>query len=97
MKATRGRVKLNVAVPMVVLTSMGARTGVWREVPLAYFTDGDDVILIASNYGSKRHPAWYHNLRANPDVSCASGPAAGPFWQRKSPKMPTGTGCTPSP
>lgn len=83
MKATRGRVKLNVAVPMVVLTSMGARTGVWREVPLAYFTDGDDVILIASNYGSKRHPAWYHNLRANPRCELRIGPRGGSFLAKE--------------
>jgi hypothetical protein len=45
-KATRGRLKLNPAVPMVVLTSLGARSGKRHEVPLAYFTDGNDVILI---------------------------------------------------
>jgi F420H(2)-dependent quinone reductase len=39
-----------------------------RSPPLAYFTDGDDVILIASNGGAPHHPAWYHNLVANPEV-----------------------------
>ena len=52
---------------MVVLTSVGACSGERREVPLAYFTDGDDEVLIASNYGGKTHPAWYHNLRAQPE------------------------------
>lgn len=79
MKFTRGRVKLNIAVPMVVLTSVGARSGERRDVPLAYFTDGDDVILIASNYGSNRHPGWYHNLRANPRCELHIGPRGGSF------------------
>ena len=78
-KASGGRLKLNLAVPMVVLTSLGAKSGERREVPLAYFTDGDDVILIASNYGSTRHPAWYHNLRANPKCELHIGPRGGSF------------------
>src|ERR1700755_1492932 len=44
-QASGGRLKLNPAVPMVVLTSLGAKSGERRDVPLAYFTDGDDVIL----------------------------------------------------
>jgi len=35
-------------------------------VPLAYCTDGDDVILVASNYGQAKHPSWYYNLLNNP-------------------------------
>jgi len=35
-------------------------------VTLAYFTDADDVILIASNYGQAKHPSWYYNLLKNP-------------------------------
>lgn len=52
-KATRGRLKLSANLPMVVLTSVGARSGEHREVPLAYFTDGDDVVLIGSTSASK--------------------------------------------
>ncbi len=79
MKATRGRIRLNLAVPMVVLTSTGARSGKQRDIPLAYFTDGDDVILIASNYGGDRHPAWYHNLRAHPTCELRIGDRGGRF------------------
>lgn len=79
MKASRGRLKLSVSVPMVVLTSVGARSGERREVPLSYFTDRGDVILIASNYGSTRHPAWYHNLRANPRCELYIGTRGGAF------------------
>lgn len=79
MKATNGRVRLNPAVPMVVLSSTGARSGECRDIPLAYFTDGDDVILIASNYGGGRHPAWYHNLLAHPECELHIGQRGGRF------------------
>ena len=65
-------------------------------IPLAYFTDGDDVILIASNYGSTRHPAWYHNLSPIPNANCISGSAADTLWLVKSP-APIVTGSTRSP
>jgi len=81
--ATRGRVKLSVNLPMVVLTSIGARSGQRREVPLGYFTDGDDVILIASNYGGAKHPGWYHNLRRHPECALSIGPRGGPFVARE--------------
>jgi deazaflavin-dependent oxidoreductase (nitroreductase family) len=79
MKATRGRLTLSPTLPVVVLTSVGARSGERRGVPLAYFTDGCDVILIASNYGGSRHPAWYHNLRAHPECELYIGPRGGRF------------------
>ena len=81
--ASRGRLKLSANLPMVVLTSVGARSGEHREVPLAYFTDGDDVILIASNYGGPRHPAWYHNLRAHPECQLHIGPRGGSFMAKE--------------
>lgn len=83
MMATRGRVKLSIAIPVVVLTSVGARSGSRREVPLTYFTDGDDVVLIASNYGTNRHPGWYYNLRANPQCELHIGPRGGKFLARE--------------
>ncbi|MGJ6126300.1 nitroreductase/quinone reductase family protein [Mycolicibacterium sp. Y3] len=79
MKATDGRIRLSVGIPVVVLTTVGARTKERREVPLAYFTDRDDVILIASNYGGSRHPAWYHNLRADPRCELHVGRRGGAF------------------
>jgi deazaflavin-dependent oxidoreductase (nitroreductase family) len=55
-------------IPIVLVHVRGARSGVERTVPLLYFNDGEDVILIASSYGRPKLPAWYHNLKANPDV-----------------------------
>lgn len=79
MKVTRGRVRISFSAPIVVLTSVGARSGERRDIPLAYFTDGEDVVLIASNYGGTRHPAWYHNLRADPSCELHIGERGGRF------------------
>ena len=46
----------------------GRQTGQPRTNPVFYFHDGPDVIVIASNYGNDKHPAWYYNVRANPRV-----------------------------
>lgn len=53
---------------MLLLTTVGARTGAERTVPLAYFPDGPDAwLIIASAGGDAQHPAWYRNLAAHPD------------------------------
>jgi len=68
MRLTRGRVTAALgAAPQLVLVTKGAKSGARREVPLSYFTDGDDVILVASSYGRSKHPSWYHNLVAHPE------------------------------
>lgn len=54
--------------PMVLLTTIGAKSGKDRTSPLTYTTDGDRIVLIASRAGDVRHPDWYYNLVANPDV-----------------------------
>ena len=54
--------------PMVLLTTIGARSGQQRTSPLTYTTDGDRLVLVASRAGDDRHPDWYHNLVANPEV-----------------------------
>ena len=53
-------------LPVVMLTSTGAKSGRESTVPLLGFEEGDAVILIASNYGQAHHPAWLYNLRAHP-------------------------------
>jgi deazaflavin-dependent oxidoreductase (nitroreductase family) len=68
MRASGGRVKTTINAPTVLLTHTGAKSGKKRSTPLAYFTDGDDAILIASRGGHRDHPAWYHNVTANPEV-----------------------------
>lgn len=68
LRRTGGRLSTGTILPTALLTTIGARSGEPRTVPVLYFHDGDDVILIPSNYGREKHPAWYYNLRANPDV-----------------------------
>lgn len=54
--------------PILVLTTRGAKTGQPRTVPIVPLVEGDNVYVIASLGGAPSHPAWYHNLKANPDV-----------------------------
>ena len=66
-RKTRGRYPASLPViSSAPLVTTGARTGRPREVQLAYFHDGSDPILIASNYGGPKHPQWYFNLKAHP-------------------------------
>ncbi len=81
--------------PIVMLTTIGAKTGRSRTVPLVGIPDGDKIILIASNWGGQHHPAWYHNLRVHPEATLvingrtstyvarqASGEERERYWQR---------------
>ncbi len=53
---------------LLLLHTVGARTGAPRTTPVMFFPDGDRVLVVASDLGSPRHPDWYHNLLANPGV-----------------------------
>lgn len=55
-------------LPVVVLTTTGAKTGKVRTVPLAGFPDGDNIFLVPTSFGTPHYPAWYHNLIANSQV-----------------------------
>lgn len=57
---------LMAGLPVIALTTTGARSGQPRTVPLVVIEDGRKLILIASNFGQSHHPAWYYNLRAHP-------------------------------
>lgn len=69
-------VGLLAGLPLVTLTTIGAKSGQLRSAPLVGIPDGDKLILVASNFGQKQHPAWYHNLLKNPHASVAIGGAA---------------------
>jgi deazaflavin-dependent oxidoreductase (nitroreductase family) len=56
------------ALPTALLETRGARSGLPRRNAVIYFHDGDRVTIIASKLGLPEHPAWYHNVLANPDV-----------------------------
>ena len=60
--------------PILLLTTTGARTGRSATVPLGFAVDDSGrVFVVASKAGSPRHPAWFHNLRANPSVTVELG------------------------
>jgi deazaflavin-dependent oxidoreductase (nitroreductase family) len=54
-------------LPVVMLTTTGARSGKARTVPVLGLPTPEGLVVIASNYGQQRHPAWYYNLRARPE------------------------------
>jgi deazaflavin-dependent oxidoreductase (nitroreductase family) len=58
-------------VEITMLTTTGAKTGRRRTLPVLGLPDGEDTILIASNFGRPHNPAWYYNLRANPNATIA--------------------------
>lgn len=70
-RATGGRIGQRIpGVPgnMCLLDHVGAKSGTKRTSPLSYIRDGDSYVLVASKGGYPQHPAWFHNLKANPDT-----------------------------
>lgn len=71
-------------VPIILLTTTGAKSGQPRTVQLIGIPDRDDIVLIASNWGGVNHPAWYFNLRAHPQAMVAfHGQPGKPFVARE--------------
>jgi deazaflavin-dependent oxidoreductase (nitroreductase family) len=68
-KLSRGRLSTGMGQTYVLLHVRGARSGVERTTPLLGTKAGDAVLLVASKAGAPEHPAWFHNVRANPDVA----------------------------
>src|SRR5262249_14542297 len=68
LRLTRGRLSSAWPVTAALLETRGARTGRPRRNATLYFNDHDRVILIAALRGWPKHPAWFHNLRAHPEV-----------------------------
>jgi deazaflavin-dependent oxidoreductase (nitroreductase family) len=58
-----------VGLPIIQLTTIGAKTGEPRTMPLVSLFDGEKIALIASNFGGKHNPGWYYNLKARPKCS----------------------------
>jgi deazaflavin-dependent oxidoreductase (nitroreductase family) len=76
---TRGRFGHLVPMPFASMTTTGARSRQPRTSAVLYFNDGDDLILIASNWGGTRHPSWYHNLKAHPEAVLQRGGRSGRY------------------
>jgi deazaflavin-dependent oxidoreductase (nitroreductase family) len=59
--------------PMLILHTVGRKSGRERQNPLVYLRDGDRLLVFASKGGAPTHPDWYHNLKANGDVTVEVG------------------------
>jgi deazaflavin-dependent oxidoreductase (nitroreductase family) len=59
--------------PMLLLTTTGVKSGEERVSPLVYTTDGGRIVIVASNGGADRHPSWYYNVVANPQITVEVG------------------------
>lgn len=62
-------------LPIIVMTTIGHRTGLVRKVPLMKVEHEGQYAIVASKGGAKEHPGWYHNLMADPKVLVQDGPA----------------------
>jgi len=69
-------------LPMIELTTLGAKSGQPRTTPLLALQDGGSYVVIASNFGKPNYPAWYFNLRANPQVTVRHGQRTGRYTAR---------------
>jgi len=74
-RTTRGRIGHHVpgVPPMCLIDHVGAKSGKKRTSPLLYVKDGDDVLIVASKGGYVKSPAWFYNLKANPDTTVQIG------------------------
>jgi len=73
-RANQGKVGGEMAgVPLLLLTTTGAKTGRTLIKPLAYTRDGDRIVIIASFAGNPHNPPWFHNIVANPTVTIELG------------------------
>ena len=65
---TAGLTLRDTGLPVIIVTNRGRKTGAVRKTPLMRVVDGENYILVASQGGAPKHPQWYHNLKADPDV-----------------------------
>jgi deazaflavin-dependent oxidoreductase (nitroreductase family) len=70
-------------LPILLLTTTGRKSGRKRTIPLVYLPDGDNMVIIASNGGSDRHPDWWLNLKADPKAEVQVGPDIKPVIAEK--------------
>ena len=71
--------------PVLLLQTTGRRSGQTHTTPVQYLADGDTFVVVASNAGAARPPAWYLNLRANPHARIDCSGATSTFGRRRRP------------
>jgi len=65
---TAGLTLRDTGLPVVIVTHHGRKAGAVRKTPLMRVADGKNYVLVASQGGAPKHPLWYHNLKADPNV-----------------------------
>lgn len=88
LKLSRGRLGVAMGQPNCLVNARGAKTGQLRPTPLFYTPHGGGFVIIASKVGAEHHPAWYHNLKAHPDVEIVVGGQTLPVRAREIPEGP---------
>ncbi|MFT7597134.1 MAG: deazaflavin-dependent oxidoreductase (nitroreductase family) [Acidimicrobiales bacterium] len=74
-RANGGKVAQFGDAPMIILGTIGAKSGDLKEIPLVYLPDGERMIVFASKAGATTNPDWAYNLRANPSIEVEVGTA----------------------
>ncbi|MEF8790953.1 MAG: nitroreductase family deazaflavin-dependent oxidoreductase [Haloarculaceae archaeon] len=85
LRLSNGRISIPeilAGLPTIRLTTVGAKTGKERTVPVLGLPDDGTWVVFATNWGGDRHPAWYHNLQANPEVEVTYGDRTETFVAR---------------
>jgi deazaflavin-dependent oxidoreductase (nitroreductase family) len=70
-------------MPVVVLTSVGAKSGKLRKTPVMRVKHNDEYAVVASQGAAPKHPVWYHNLKKHPHVELQDGPTKGDYLARE--------------
>ncbi len=70
---TDGLTLRDTGLPVIIVTNRGRKTGAIRKTPLMRAVDGNNYILVGSQGGAPKHPFWYHNLKAEPNVEIRDG------------------------
>ncbi len=70
-------------IPIIYLTTIGAKSGIARSIPVLSIPDGENLILVGSNWGNPKNPSWAYNLRANPQTQVRKGKMVKSFTARE--------------
>jgi deazaflavin-dependent oxidoreductase (nitroreductase family) len=80
---TKGTTLRDTGLPVVIVTHFGNKTGEIRKTPLMRVKDGNNYVLVGSQGGAPKDPAWVHNLRANPHIELRDEAALRPMRTRE--------------
>jgi deazaflavin-dependent oxidoreductase (nitroreductase family) len=80
---SNGRISSSPGQPVCLLETVGAKSGEVRKTPLLFIPDGERMVLVGSKAGAPKHPAWVHNMRANPRVKILAPKRTGDYVARE--------------